>query len=395
MKFITKPAIFFYLLSLFLLTVYSFSQVDLNLTLSQNRIYLDFQKIFTALGYFQRPLSTYIYSALVAILFVSFGLILYSIQLFNISIKNVIYVIAASILLVFIAYPAFSHDFFNYMFDARIVSKYNLNPYFYKALDFPQDPWIRFMHWTHRTFPYGPVWLLVTLPFSYLGFGKFLPTMYLFKAMFALFHVGNIYLINKLLDYFQVKNKHFNLLFYALNPLILAESLISPHNEVVLLFFLLLSLYFLLIKRRKIAANIILLLSVGVKFVTVIILPVYLIFGKWLKSNRQAFVNIILFLLLIPLMAEIINREPYPWYFIPLIGISALSRNRKLIIFMTALSLSALLRYIPFLYYGSYDLNTVILTDYLFYLPLVLTALILLFFHLESRLLRNRLKSKS
>jgi len=61
------------------------------------------------------------------------------------------------------SYPFLSHDLFNYLFDAKIVTFYHQNPYILKALDFPSDPWLRFMHWTHRTYPYGPSFLFLTL----------------------------------------------------------------------------------------------------------------------------------------------------------------------------------------------------------------------------------------
>jgi len=76
--------------------------------------------------------------------------------------KLFIILIAVNILIGLISYPAYSHDLFNYMFDAKIATFYQQNPYLYKALDFPTDPWLRFMHWTHRYYPYGPSFLLLS-----------------------------------------------------------------------------------------------------------------------------------------------------------------------------------------------------------------------------------------
>ena len=58
------------------------------------------------------------------------------------------------------SYVAFSYDLFNYIFDAKIITFYHQNPYFHKALDYPGDPMLSFMRWTHRVYPYGPIWLV-------------------------------------------------------------------------------------------------------------------------------------------------------------------------------------------------------------------------------------------
>ena len=59
--------IILYLLALLALGAYSFSQIDLNLTLFQFQPYLDFQYWLTQLGYFNRPLSTAIFLLILAV----------------------------------------------------------------------------------------------------------------------------------------------------------------------------------------------------------------------------------------------------------------------------------------------------------------------------------------
>ncbi|MCL4390465.1 hypothetical protein M1345_03705 [Patescibacteria group bacterium] len=198
--------IFFYLLVLAVLGVYSYSQIDLNLTLLQTPWFLSFQHLMIQLGYFNRLLSTAIFAGLLLLLFLFYLLLLRQKP-------NLFILVAGVVVLTLFAYPAFSHDFFNYLFDARIVTHYGQNPYFFKALDFPTDTWTRFMQWTHRTYPYGPIWLALTVPLSYLGFGKFILTVFNFKIMFAAAYVGSVVLIKKLSG---VKNA----LFFAANPLV-------------------------------------------------------------------------------------------------------------------------------------------------------------------------------
>jgi hypothetical protein len=47
---------------------------------------------------------------------------------------------------VLFSYPALSHDFFSYIFDAKIATQYHANPYTTTPQHFSQDPDLRFMH---------------------------------------------------------------------------------------------------------------------------------------------------------------------------------------------------------------------------------------------------------
>lgn len=374
-----------YIVILFLFSVYSYSQIDLNLTLSGNSVYQFFQNQLIYLGYFNRPLSAFIYLLIIFLLFTFYFLLLYIVIRQKISIKKIAYLIIISCAVLFFSYSAFSHDIFNYMFDARIVTTYHQNPYLHSALDFPTDLWTRFMHWTHRTYPYGPIWLLLTLPASFLGFGKFVLTLINFKLLFTVFHLGNIYFIHKILSKIAPKKTLLGVVFYAFNPLILIESLVSPHNEVVMLFFLLMAIYFMITKKNQFSTIIILLLSAGIKFVTLILLPVFLIpifipsVARDL-SKRFNLLLILIFLFLIPpLLYEIYLREPYSWYFIPIIGIGALLINyTKVCILLVGISLGTLLRYVPYFYTGEYSQSVRNTQDSLFLLTVILTIGVML-----------------
>lgn len=366
--------IFGYCLFLLLFSVYTYSQIDLNLTLSGNPFYQFFQNQLIYLGYYNRPLSAFIYLLLIFISFIFYLLFIKVSDDKKVHFKKIfIPLIFINIIFALVSYPAFSHDFFNYLFDARIATWYHLNPYFYRALDFPDDLWIRFMHWTHRTYPYGPVWLLVTLPFSFLGFGKFVITVVLFKIMFSLSYLANTYLVWLILGNINKEYQNKAAIMYAFNPLIIIESLVSPHNESLMLSFLLLSFYFILVKKSKISALIWLIFSAGVKFITAILLPLYLI--KKIFSGNKLFLQSAFVLLLVPLGVEIFNREAYPWYFIPLVGVAVLIPSAFFHKIIISVSLGALLRYIFYLYYGTYNQSDYLLMDLLLITPLIFAFL--------------------
>ncbi len=362
-----------YFLTLLFLTIYSYSQIDLNLTLSSNQTYQFFQNQLIQLGYFNRPISTLIYLLLLLLFFSFYLIFLYQVKHKKLILKDIFQLIVISCVILLFSYPAFSHDLFNYMFDARIVTKYHLNPYYYSALDFPDDLWIRFMHWTHRVYPYGPLWLVITLPLSYLGYGKFVLTLALFKLFFVIFHLVNTYIIYKLLTRINPKYSLYGVVFYALNPLVIFESLVSPHNDVIMLFFLLLTIYLVVAKRNRLLAIISLLFSGAVKFTTLVLLPLFLIPNK----SYKVWLKLTLFFLILPVLIQTIYREPYPWYFIILIGVGALIGDSiNISIILSGLTFGLLLRYAPYLYYGDYSKTVSLWQTWLFLFPFTISLLI-------------------
>ncbi len=345
-----------YFLTLILLVIYSYTQVDLNLTLSGNFYYQNLQQILTQIGYFNRPLSTFIYLVLLFSLFIHYLLFLRLIRRNLIKKSYLIKLIAFSTAILFLAYPAFSHDIFNYIFDARIVGLYGLNPYEYKALDFPNDQWVRFMHWTHRTYPYGPFWVVLTLPFYFLGFGKFVLTLLSFKLLFVISYLGSTFLIFKIMTIIKKNQALLSLGWFALNPLILIESLVSPHNEITMLTLTLASIY-LLMRKKVIRSFFLMLLAGGIKFISWIYIPIIYFINKDQK-NIEKYLKILLFLTALLLAPVVYLRELYPWYIIPILGLGSFLLSSKILnALLIGFSFGSMLQYIPYLYTGEYSQN--------------------------------------
>ncbi|MDQ3239357.1 MAG: hypothetical protein M3P33_02425 [bacterium] len=272
----------FWLSTLILIVIFSYTQVDLNLTFLNWQPYLDIQKQLTQLGYFNRPSNYLIFIFISIALTVQYLNFSYIASKNLLSQKNILLLTTSTAFTLLFSYNAFSHDFFNYMFDARIVTKYSQNPYFYKALDFPLDTWTRYMHWTHRNYPYGPIWLAITVIPSFLGFGKFLVTFFLFKLMFAGSYLISCNYLYKTLQLIQPQKAKLGLILFSLCPVILIDGLVSPHLDLVMLSLFSISLfhylaYFIDSKKtsdKKLAFTY-LFLSVLVKFSTILALPLY------------------------------------------------------------------------------------------------------------------------
>lgn len=351
----------FYFASIFSLFLYSFTQIDLSLTFSRITILRNLVGSFQYVGYFQRPLSTYIYLGIIALLF---GFYLYFIKLAHqkkISSKYIWKVIiAASAILVF-SYNAFSYDLFNYIFDAKIYTHYHLNPYLHKALDFPGDSMLSFMRWTHRVYPYGPVWLFLTIPLSYIGMNFFLPTFFLFKLLIATSFLGSLYFISKIFRKIAPDKEALGLIVFGLNPLVLIESLVSGHLDIVMIFFALWATN-KLIEKKYLVAVILLLISIGIKFGTVFLIPVFLVVFLMQRKNKKINWRIpfglgIFLLMLTVIVSSIYSGNFQPWYLIlPFSYAIFLADKYYIYIPGGVFSIFALLTYSPYLYFGNWDL---------------------------------------
>lgn len=343
-----------YFLSVLALFLYSFTQIDLGLTLTRHPFWLPFQKFFQHIGYFDRPFSTHLFIAIILIIFGFYGYFLYKISKQKISNKQFWTITLVTVLLLVFSYNAFSYDLFNYIFDAKIVTYYHQNPYEHKALDYAGDPMLSFMHWTHRLYPYGPTWILLTVPFSYIGFQYFLPTFFLFKILIALAFLVSVYFLYQIARIVRQGKELFITALFALNPLVLIESLVSAHNDIVMIAFFLAGLYYVLNKKMS-WGIVLILLSIGVKFATIFMIPFVVL--AYLK-NKKISNNILLFgvaCALIPVIGASVRTQFQPWYLLYVLSFAALIPEYFVVVPVVILSLFALFEYVPFLFLGNWD----------------------------------------
>ncbi len=354
-----KIALGFYIGVIIALFLYSFTQVDLSLTLSRLSIYQTTGKLFQYIGYFQRPLSAQLYIVILLLLF-GFYFFFLAVAKRNLISKKQLWgvIIATSAILTF-SYNAFSYDLFNYIFDAKIITHYGQNPFLHKALDFPGDPMLSFMRWTHRVYPYGPTWLGLTVPLSFIGMNIFLPTFFLFKMLMSACFVATAYFIGRILEKTSPKNELLGVAFFALNPLVIIESLVSAHNDIVMLMLAVAALYFFL-SSKYIRAFILLFLSIGVKFATVFILPILileLILRRFKKKITAQFLIIsICTVMSVAVVVASVRTNFQPWYLLYVLPFAALLSDKYYIkLPIVVLSFSSLLLYVPFLQEGNWN----------------------------------------
>jgi hypothetical protein len=353
MKFLLLPGFIF---SFILLLLYSYTQIDLNLFLSKYEPILSFQRFFQNIGYFQRPLSTYLYLGIIGLLFAFYFYALDLARKNKLNLKEVWKIVLIGGALLTFAYNAFSYDLFNYIFDAKIVTYYQQNPYDHKALDYTGDPMLNFMRWTHRTYPYGPSWLGLTVPLSFFGMNFFLPTAILFKALATASYLGTVWFISKILNKIDPKNLVFGVVFFALNPLVIVESLASAHLDIAMMFFGALAFY-LLISKKFINSFFSLLFSIGIKFATGFLLPVFV--WVWYKKGLIAWDRIVkysIILMSLSVVAATLRTNFQPWYLLSVLPFAALLSKKYYVFIPSAiLSFTSLLIYVPYLSSGNWD----------------------------------------
>lgn len=349
-----------YILIFLLLFLYSFTQIDLGLVLSRYPFFYQIEKAFQYIGYFNRPLSTGIYLFTLSALTILYSFALLFAEKKKIDKKFIWKIIWIGIVLLTFSYSAFSYDIFNYIFDAKIITHYYANPYIHKALDYPGDPMLSFMHWTQRTYPYGPVWLFVTVPLSFIGLQIFLPTFFLFKMLAAASFVGSLFYIGKIFQKIKPEKEIFGLIFFGLNPLVLIECLVSAHIDIVMMFVSLMAFYFLL-QKKYITSYIFLILSIGIKFLTGLLFPMFVwiqILQKQKKKiNFEKILGVSLLFLLIGVIFETHQSGNFQtWYLLgPLSFGVFLSHKYYVLIPSIIISVLSMLLYVPFLYLGNWN----------------------------------------
>ncbi|MBI4062468.1 hypothetical protein HY410_00945 [Candidatus Gottesmanbacteria bacterium] len=318
------------------LFLYSYTQVDLNLTLSSISVWQTIQKSFQYIGFFRRDISSGIF------LFLLTGLTILYVWSVNSAMSEKLFwkivLVTATILL--FSYPAFSYDIYNYMFTAKTVLVYHTSPYTIVPLQLTGvEPWLNFMRWTHLPSAYTPLWILMTLPPYLFGFGIFLLILWNMKLLIIGFYLLTTYMIGKILGEVDHEKRILGMTIFALNPLILIESVISPHNDIVMMGLALTAWYA--------RSWLLLAASVGLKLMTGALFPVAAL--GW--HRKLAF-----FAMIAGLVYVIWDREVLPWYWVWIMPfVALLPRSRTLFTLSLGVSIGLLLRYLPYLYLGNWD----------------------------------------
>lgn len=349
--------------SFFLATVLLFTY----LFVDRNILFL--RGVYTGFYWDHRGATALIYTLIILVFFIFIFIFLKNLNKLSLKI-----LIALTSVFLFFSYPTIaSYDIFNYVETSRILFKYHENPYIITPAEFVGDEYLPFTRATNKTALYGPSWTIASGVPYFLGFGNFIFTLFSFKLVSLLSYLGLSFLI------FKISKNRLSTALFALNPLVIIESMVSSHNDAFMMFFTLLSFYFLS-KRKMFASLSSLTISMLVKFSTIFLLPVYM-FAVWKirKGKQIKWGNIYLYASLSMIFIFLISffrEEIYPWYAIWFLTFSSLIPKVRWLLYLSyGLSLGLLLTYIPYMYLGTYYGLTLILKYILLFSPVMFIAL--------------------
>ena len=355
-----KLIISLYTSTLFLLLAFSYFFLDHNLP--------SLKFFYTGFSTNYRSITSGVYIFLLGILFIFYFIFVSMFKKGKMNFKDLLVVLFITSLVLLFSYPAMlSADIFNYIATAKITYFYHENPYLIMPIEMKGDSLLLFMHAANKVALYGPAWILLSAFPHFLGFGNFIATLISFKIFTLLFYIGTVFFIWKL-----TKNV-FLVSIFSLNPLVVIESLVSSHNDIVMMFFVMGFMFFVK-KNMKILATVFLIISILIKYATIFLIPIflYIILRNKDNLNWKKIYFFSLGLMLIIFFLSPIREEMYPWYAIWFLSFSSILSENSLVFFMfSVFSFSLLLRYLPYMLLGTYSGQTPVLKIVLTVFPLV------------------------
>lgn len=347
------------------LSVFSWGFVNTHSPFPQIPLLLTFVQTY-------RPYATVLYGACMTLLFMIYMRLLWLVNQKKITVKNICTYICIAVAVLFLGFPGFSYDVFNYMATARVTYTWHENPYVVMPIEIPNEQMLDFMQASNKTALYGPVWIAVSSIPHYMGFENPLITLFLFKFLEAGFYAGVLWLL------WQLSGKNvWALAFFSLNPIVLTETILSGHNDIVMMFFVLASMY-LLRKEKYFISIIALIFSILIKYATIFIIPIYLI--KLIRKDKMIWSDVWAWSAVFMYAAFIlspIREEIYAWYFIWPLAFLALTSCRSLFVWLSyGFTFGLPLRLAPFIYSQSWAGITPIVKKFVTVIPPAISGLL-------------------
>jgi hypothetical protein len=191
------------------------------------------------------------------------------------------------------AIPNLSQDFYRFIWDGRMIFE-GMNPYLYLPENFISENTFPVnqaqelyagmgqLNGSHYT-NYPPINQLSFLIAAVLANKSILGSVIVMRFLIIFADIGIIYFGKKILEHLKIDGK--KIFWYALNPFIIIELTGNLHFEPLMLFFLVWSIY-LLIKNNWIIAAILFALSISVKLIPLLFLP---LFYQWFRKKEVTF----------------------------------------------------------------------------------------------------------
>lgn len=350
----------FYFSTLLFFSLFTYSFVDPNL--------FYFKNLYTGFSTEHRTIATSVYVLFVFLFFLLYFLFLWMVYKQKVQKNELFWIIGGTVAILIFSYPAMlSYDIFNYITTAKVTFFYHENPYIIMPIEFIGEPFLSFTRAANKIALYGPFWILLTgIPF-FLSFGNFIFMLLSFKFFVSVFYIAIVMLLWKM-----TKNVY-SVAVFALNPLVIIETLVSGHNDIVMMFFAVLSFYF--VKRSKFVLGIMaIILSIFIKYATIVLLPILLyVVWKIIREQKLRWDSIFtacIWSMFFVFLLSPLREEIYSWYAVWYLVFIPLIYERKVILYTSMIfSFGLMLRYVPYMFFGTYLSPTPLLKNIFSNLP--------------------------
>lgn len=226
--------------------------------------------------------------AMFAVLFALYGVMLRAARgCQSPRVQMAVFAVSAAAMLSFLFSPVMlSTDTFAYAFYGRILSVYHANAY----ADNPEltsDPFWALFGAQSMVSLYGPLWTLISAGVTRIAGNSIGLTVFLFRAFSALSTLGAGAFLWGSLKKYSPERATQGLVMFLANPLVIMESGLSGHNDATMVMFAMLAVW-LHLRGWKTGAVLALTLSALVKFLTGMLVPLYiLMILRGMKSWRD------------------------------------------------------------------------------------------------------------
>jgi alpha-1,6-mannosyltransferase len=187
-----------------------------------------------------------------------------------------------------------SLDIYDYIARGRITGAHRGNPYVRTPSQYPGDPFMEYASWKDKTAAYGPAWEVLSGFISRLAGDTLWPNMVIHKGVALASYFACVLIIAAILQRVAPKRALAGTLLFAWNPLILLEGVANGHNDLLMMALILGALWALSktkgaageassnghIRRLSYGALAIVLLwlAVLIKFIPILLLPLFLLY---------------------------------------------------------------------------------------------------------------------
>jgi Dolichyl-phosphate-mannose-protein mannosyltransferase len=180
-------------------------------------------------------------------------------------------------------YPPYAVDLFHNLADSRMLWLYRLNPMVVAPI---ARPFIIGTSYGDQTSAYGPLWYLLNFPGAVFQPQNYLSSIILLKLWMAIFYIASGALILLTLRRTNPRLALLGAALYLWNPFVLMRVLGDAHNDVVMFFFVLVALYFAT-THEWLGVAPALTLSALIKYVSVLLGPLVLVYVLMLPAQER------------------------------------------------------------------------------------------------------------